>query len=249
MDLRTEDLYIKHEGMYLVNKFKHPLFILSLLAIFFSSSCGMNDIDTAEFATSSYGIVQYPVFENIEGTEQINDLIRNKAESLADINLESKFSGIIDYSVLECNSEVISIEFYGDIVYLPTRKPARIYSCMSIDVKKKEQIKLNDIVEIDENFIEDYMEKLWLKYKDLHPEADHNPFSGEDGTYSLKYLEYFLNKADELVYDDNYDKPYDSKIKSCIHENNLILSMELPQANGYHIEVEMPIDDISQTNT
>lgn len=235
--------------IYAVNKYKHLLLIISLLVMLFSLSCGMSDTDTAKFITSSYGIVQYPVFENMDGSEPINDLIRNKAESLTDINLESKYDGIIEYSVLECNSEVISIEFYGDIVYLPTRKPARIYSCMSIDVKKKEQIKLNSIVEIDENFIEDYMEKLRLKYQELHPEADHDPFSGEDGTYSLEYIEYFLNKADELVYDDNHDRYYDSKIKSCINENNLILSMELPQANVYHIEVEMPLDDIRQTNT
>lgn len=163
-------------GMCLVNKCKHLLLIISLLVILFSLSCGMSDTDTAKFITSSYGIVQYPVFENMDGSELINDLIRNKAESLTDINLESKYDGIIEYSVLECNSEVISIKFYGDIVYLPTRKPLRIYSCMSIDVKKKEQIKLNDIVEIDENFIEDYMEKLRLKYQELHPKANHNPF-------------------------------------------------------------------------
>lgn len=233
-------------GVKYFNRFKWLLLMTSLLAAFTSLSCGMSDTDTAEFSTSSYGIVQYPVFENIEGSEQINDLIRNKAESLTDINLESKHDGIIEYSVLECNSEVISIEFYGDIVYLPTKKPTRVYSCMSIDVKKKEQIKLNDIVEIDENFIENYMERLRLKYQELHPEADHNPFSEEDG-YSLEYIEYFLNKADELVYDDSWHKPYDPKIKSCIHENNLILSMELPQANGYHIEVEMPFYLMGET--
>ena len=77
----------------------------------------------------------------------------------------------------------------------------------------------------------------------MYPDTDKNPF-GENGSYSTDYLEYYLNKADELVYDEQLDRYFDSHIKTYIHENNIILSMELPQSLGYHIEVELSLDDI-----
>ena len=82
---------------------------MCFLIIFIYVACNAKDTNKIEFITSSYGIVQYPVFKNIEGSEQVNDLIIEKVKSILDTNEE--FDGSIQYSVLECNSEIISIEF------------------------------------------------------------------------------------------------------------------------------------------
>lgn len=223
---------------YLSNCLK---WLMCFLIIFIYVACNAKDTNKIEFITSNYGIVQYPVFKNIEGSEQVNDLIIDKVKSILDSNEE--FDGSIQYSVLECNSEIISIEFYGDIIYLPTKRPLRIYSCMSIDVKNKKQIKLSDIKEINDDFINNYIEGLCLKYKEIHPNTESNPF-GENSSYNMEYFKYYLNKADQLVYNNQLDRYLDSHIKSCIHENSIILSMELPQALGFHIEVRISLDDI-----
>lgn len=204
----------------------------------------INNNGTPKFTTATYELAQYPVFSNVDGAEVINDLILDKVKSM--ILSYEDLSGSIEYSVLECNSEMISVEFYGDFVFLPSKKPLMLHSCISIDMKNKKQIKLNDIVKIDEDFIRKYSESLRLKFREKYPDTDHNPFELDQNViYNTEYLEYYLNKADELVYNNELDAYLDPNIKSCIHENNIILSMDLPQALGFYIEVEMPLEDVN----
>lgn len=75
--------------------------IISILVVFFGSSCNEKENDVIKYVIATDGLVQYPVFENTVGSKQINDLITNKIKSLIDTNQE--FDGCIQYSVLECN--------------------------------------------------------------------------------------------------------------------------------------------------
>lgn len=221
---------------------RYPLLAYLIIFVIFNGilSYKIQNESIAKFVTSNYGIVQYPEFSSIENSQAINSIIIDKAMSLVPTNED--VDGGIQYTVLECSSKIISIEFYGDLVYIPTKKTSRIYSCISIDVNKKEQIKLPDIIKIDDDFVENYMQNLYLEYQKIHPNTNNNPF-GENKVYTSEYLKYHLNNADELSYNIYLNQYIDSTVKSCLFKEELILSLELPQALGFHIEVKMSINN------
>lgn len=210
------------------------MLIIALSYGHFRNSNSMKSV----ISESNYAFVNYPVFHNIENAERINSVIFDKAQSI--VKSDEQIDGVVNYRIIRFDSSILSIEFKGDIVYLSANKPFRIYSCISIDLKKGEQIKLNDVCNIDDEFAELCLKAMYERYQEINPSCQYNPFDGE--TYTVEYIYFFLSKADQPTYSELLDRNIDSQVKSCLIDEKVIISLELSQAYGYHIEIEIPLN-------
>ncbi len=90
---------------------------------------------------------------------KINDLIRNAAlaDTQGDIDQYSAFD--LNYTIKWSSNNLLSILFYGYYNAKQAPHPNRIFNAVNIDMKTGDIIKLSDIVNIDNDFVNGFIEK------------------------------------------------------------------------------------------
>lgn len=102
-------------------------------------------------------LIKYPVLNSNEmNLSSVNELIKQTALSGFNKDEEVEQQIDIDYEIVFYNNEFISIAFTGLANTITAAHPNNIFYTLNIDIKEGTKIKLTDIYNIDDNFIDTY---------------------------------------------------------------------------------------------
>lgn len=102
-------------------------------------------------------LIKYPVLNSNEiNLSSVNELIKQTALSEFNEDEEAEQQIDIDYKIVFYNNEFISIAFTGLANTITAAHPNNIFYTLNIDIKEGTKIKLTDIYNIDDNFIDTY---------------------------------------------------------------------------------------------
>ncbi|MFP4698373.1 MAG: hypothetical protein ACLFMO_06670 [Eubacteriales bacterium] len=184
--------------------------------------------------------VIYPSIVGLEAVDRqniINKLLREEALSFVDIMEESKdtLNYELDYSVVFQDNNIISIIFKGYRYMEEAPYPVDVFYSINVDLNNGKKLVLGDMVSIDENFVNLYIE--YLK-KDKGEELKN---------YACEYL---LNSLSSENFTNGFresDRLYGSSkyVYSYFTGSKIGISWEVPHSVGDHVEVEIPIEVIN----
>ncbi len=168
-------------------------------------------------------LIKYPQFvSSLSEVTSINKLIEDAALNFFEINNEIKQNINIDYTIkLETNS-FISIIFKGIANTEFAAHPTNVFYTLNIDIHNNSILKLTDICNIDDDFIELYRNEL--KKQQDKPEIK-------------KYLEGYTDKElkELLINIDNKE----SGVYSYYTYDSIGISLPTIYAIGNHFEIEI----------
>lgn len=204
-------------------------------------------INSQSIQTFKYENIEYPVFSYIINSETINELVYNYVQQISpDVKTYPVTeSNTITFQILEQNSDVISIVFSGKLTSASTSiiTLTEIYSCLCIDIVTGTQIKLSDVIKIDDEFVDSYIGKLNDAFHVLYPNEKFMPFGDE--LYDFEYIKNALLASDQFWSYEAGKEIIPPDITSCLINNNsqVLISLTLPQALGFHVEVKISVDN------
>jgi len=189
------------------------LSIICIILLFLTTtSCYVHDNKNYEISANEKCYVQYPVLNNIENQDTINNIILQevndiiKKYSLSNLNEENAVS----YEIKHKDNETISIRFDGVIYHRGLPYPRRVFSSVSIDLETASILELNQIIDIEnDDFFEYFTENANKQLKTMFAEKEisiNDVFSDEKIKELLKNADVRDSTLDSLSYisDDYY---------------------------------------------
>lgn len=217
---------------------KRILYMVLFFSIFCLIACQNDNYSYYNFKNKTY---VNDINENIkfdipqidnEGFSFINDLINN---TIVDYILDeygydlSNLTLDLSYEI-SCNSkDLISIKFFGIGNIATAAHPNHLFKTVNIDVTNKKIVKLNEIYNIDDEFINIYINE----FKNNFPEIGNQIMKN----YSKKNLLEYFNNSDEKY----------SSIMTYYTKDKIGISLSVPHALGDHIEIEVDQKLISKS--
>lgn len=166
--------------------------------------------------------IKYPILSSNEiDLASVNKLIKETALNIFTVDKEFKQDINISYEIVFNNNKFISIIFTGLANATPSAHPRNMFYTLNIDIERGSKIKLTDIYNIDDSFIELYKSEL---KKQTIP-------------YIAMYLENYTNEELKKMF-NNADKENDG-IFSYYTDTSVGISFPTIYAIGDHIEVEI----------
>lgn len=172
--------------------------------------------------------IPYPIFNNINNKDKVNELILNyvkKLDSLYNSNDEARLN--INYQITFQNNKYISIYFSGDINSPDAAYPSKFRSTLNINIEKGSVMRLNEIANINEKFIDVFNKAVESKFQSLGVQAPDN--------LKLENLNNLLQQA---------DSSYTSEAQSYFTSNEVVVILSVPHAIGDYIEINIPRSSI-----
>lgn len=174
---------------------------------------------------NSINKIKYPVFNNIKNDEKINKLTQDYAKKLSDIYNSSDSNSLeANYKVMYQSDKFISIQFLGNVSAETAAYPSKFQSTLNIDIEKASLVKLNEIVDIDQSFINKFKEGLISSCNSLGVNAS--------DIFNLDNLEELLSRSDNIG-------EYLPETQSYFTNNQLSIILTVPHALGDYIEVTL----------
>lgn len=168
--------------------------------------------------------IPYPIFNSINNKDKVNELILNyvkKLDSLYNSNDEARLN--INYQIAFQNNKYISIYFSGDINSPDAAYPSKFSSTLNINIEKGSVMRLNEIANINEKFIDVFNKAVESKFQSLGVQALDN--------LKLENLKNLLQQA---------DSSYTSEAQSYFTSNEVVVILSVPHAIGDYIEINIP---------
>ncbi|GKX28567.1 hypothetical protein SH1V18_10470 [Vallitalea longa] len=196
--------------------------LLILLVVCLLTSCtSKKNIVNDSYSNGDVNI-NYPMIENKDYTE-INELIKKEALKVLDNYGENNISSLnIDYEISYINKKIISIKYTGIGNMKKAVYPNDFFYTTNIDMDNKTILKLADVVDADETFIENFRNDNFRALKDQQ-------------RLLLKDL-----SDDEIIEKLSTDNFY-------ISENSLGISVDVLHVLGDHAEYEIKYGNIDNT--
>lgn len=181
--------------------------------------------------------VIYPSIAGLEAIDKqniINKLLKEESLSFVHIMNESKdtLNYELDYRVIYQDNNIISIIFSGYRYMEEALYPVDVFYTLNVDLHNVKKLVLGDMVSIDENFVNVYIENL---KKDKGDELIN---------FACEYLLKSLSSEDFMNGFTESDMPYGSSkyVYSYFTGSSIGISWEVPHSIGDHVEVEVPIE-------
>ncbi|WP_157764035.1 hypothetical protein [Paenibacillus borealis] len=201
-------------------------------------------VESDSYAQNNINII-YPKLvdlPNDKKEEVINDLIRVEAlgalESYS-LDLDSHNTLEVDYQITYKSDDFLSIQYIGSAFNKGGAYPLNVFYTTNIDVDKEIKVKLTDLLEIDEAFLQELKNGIYKSYDDnlnLREEGVMKDFwSGVKDQDLLNDLKH----ADEAGGANN------SGIFSYLTQDTLGISLAVPHALGDHLEMEIGYEKLS----
>lgn len=173
--------------------------------------------------------ISYPQISNLNDKDkekQINEII--KSESL---KVLSTYGGDVDNLTLDVDyiikwkgANLLSIQYIGSGYVEDEAYPNNILYTTNIDINKGTKIKLIDVINIDESFIQKFKEGRYTAF-DLQLNVE-NESKSEINKYSNTELVEYFNKADVINIENELS------VFSYFTKDSLGLSVSVPNAIG-----------------
>lgn len=196
-------------------------------------------VESNKYSYKNINVI-YPSIEGLESSDNqkiINELLKDEALSFVTIMEDSKdvLNYELGYSVVFQDKNFMSVIFTGYRYMDDAPYPVDVFYSTNVDLHNAKKIVLGDMVLIDENFI-----NLYVQYLGVDKGDEMNNFACEYLVNSLSTDNFKegLAKADMLYGSSIY-------VYSYFTETNIGLSWEVPHSVGDHVEIEIPIEVLS----
>jgi len=168
----------------------------------------------------------YPVFTNIENEKQVNQLILDYISQIETLyNADDSLTLCVDYQIMFQNDQYISIYFTGDIK--GAAYPRLFKSTLNIDLIQVSQVTLNQIVHINDDFINIFSDAAQIRFES---------FGGNmTDVISMDSIKESLEQADTI---------FNSDVQSYFTSDEVVIIWEVPHVLGDYIEVGIPLTSI-----
>jgi hypothetical protein len=183
--------------------------------------------------------INYPQITNLTDRakqEKVNDIIKN--EALKGFRyypmVDNELSLTINYEIKRKSENLLSIQYSGIGYVKNAAHPNNIFYTTNININEGIRLRLKDMVNIDESFVEKFKEAS----KALQSET-----SGILDEFSNAVLIKMFSEADSL---DNIGTENQSDTFSYLTKDSLGISVSVPHALGDHTEFEINYRDIAQ---
>jgi|GEM_PF-800447 len=202
------------------------------------------DLNKASYSDKDIKI-SYPQISNLDDTDKektINEMIKVEAlKVLSSYDDVSTLTLNVDYSIKWSGENLLSIQYIGSGYVENGAYPNNIFYTTNIDINKGVKIKLKDLFNIDEEFIQKFKEG---KYTIFDSELDvENEARKEVDKFSNTELVDFFNNADDIILGNELS------VFSYFTKDSLGISVSVPHAIGDHAEFEINYQDIfNKTN-
>lgn len=164
--------------------------------------------------------LKYPVFNNIANTKNVNALVEQFIRKIS--NSHNYLD--MDYKIMYQDKNFISIYFNGNINSPSLAYPSKFMATLNINIDSATQLKLNNLVNFDSNFIKKFKEALIST-------CNSNGFEAST-VFDLENLNDLLNRADN-------NGTYLSDVQSYYNANQLNIILSVPHALGDYIEISL----------
>lgn len=164
--------------------------------------------------------LKYPVFNNIANTKNVNALVEQFIRKIS--NSHNYLD--MDYKIMYQDKNFISIYFNGNINSPSLAYPSKFKATLNINIDSATQLKLNNLVNFDSNFIKKFKEALIST-------CNSNGFEAST-VFDLENLNDLLNQADN-------NGTYLSDVQSYYNANQLNIILSVPHALGDYIEISL----------
>ncbi|GMO63587.1 MAG: hypothetical protein Ta2A_10680 [Treponemataceae bacterium] len=171
--------------------------------------------------------VDYPVFLSIINADKINQLITDEVSYIL-----SEYKIVNEESFVHCritlaNENYISLVFEGLVYSTELPYPRKVFSCITIDTNAGERLMLTDIIRINDDFINGFMQALQLKFQKMGVDVS--------DVFTQEEIKERLLSADVRTENIN------PKALSYFNNDTVYIRLSLPHVLGDFIEIEMPM--------
>lgn len=170
--------------------------------------------------------------------DEINELIQEEAVkiiesySIEDSNLE------VAYRVAFKSNDFLSIQYLGSFFSKGAAHPLNIFYTSNIDLKKEVKVKLSDLLEINEAFVEKFKRGNYKGYDDNLDLQEEGVMDELWSVYSDEDLLNYFQQADET------GRINESGTFSYFTQDSIGVSISIPHALGDHLEMEISFADL-----
>lgn len=185
--------------------------------------------------------ISYPQISNlndIDKVKQINEIIKSEALKVLntyDGDVDNVTLGV-DYSIKWKGGNLLSIQYIGSGYVVDGAYPNNIFYTTNIDINKATKVKLVDVFNIDESFIQKFNEGRYTVF-DVELNVE-NESKNEVNKYSNTELINYFNKADDIKIENELS------VFSYFTKDSLGISVNVPHAIGDHAEFEIRYQDL-----
>lgn len=174
--------------------------------------------------------IPYPTFNDINNKDTVNSLILDYIKKLDKLyNSDTDSSLDINYKIMFKNNKYISLYFSGNIISTTAAYPSKFNSTLNINIEKAKTMRLDQIIKINDKFINTFNTLVEAKFKSLNIEVPHN--------FKIENLKQLLQSSDT-------DSEYISDVQSYFSKDNIIVILSVPHAIGDYIEISVPISSV-----
>ncbi|GMQ61351.1 polysaccharide deacetylase family protein [Vallitalea maricola] len=201
--------------------------LVIIVAVLMLVSCSASKMNIIKDTYSEGKIlINYPQFENKNNKEEIktlNKLIADEALKIMNqYDIDNLSSLEIDYEISFCNEKIMSIKYSGLGNEKKSVYPDNIFYTTNIDTQNQTILKLSDVVDIDETFLDKFQSDNFSAVR-----------SEQIGLLEDLSTEELNNK---LASNNFY-----------ISESTLGISVEVIHVLGDHAEYEIEFNDIDDS--
>ena len=179
-------------------------------------------------------VIQYPQITGLSDTarqEQINILIKDDATAI----VEEGGTVDVGYTVTWTGPHLLSIQYSGLRSFEGSAYPNNLFYTTNVDIDSAAKIRLDDVITIDDGFIETFQDGAFVPWDSGYGEAEDIIRETVDG-YDLTQA---LTAGDNGYGTDNPDYCF-----SYFTDEALGISIGVPHAIGDHAEFEIGYQDL-----
>ncbi|MEK4472944.1 hypothetical protein NSQ91_06995 [Paenibacillus sp. FSL R7-0048] len=200
------------------------------------------EVESNKYSKNKINIT-YPKLVNLANDTnevKINELIQEEAIRIVKSYSLEKDSLEIGYRITFKSNELLSIQYSGSAFAEGAAYPLNVFYTSNIDLEKGVKVKLTDLLEINEAFVEAFKQGNYKSYdKDLNLQEEgviEDIWSGYDAQDLLNYFK----QSDEV------SQINESGTFSYITQDSIGVSISVPHALGDHLEMEISFAELSE---
>lgn len=170
--------------------------------------------------------------------DEINELIQEEAVKIIEFYSLEEGNLDVDYRVTFKSNDFLSIQYLGSFFSKGAAHPLNIFYTSNIDLKKEVKVKLSDLLEINEAFVEKFKRGNYKSYDDNLDLQEEGVMDELWSVYSDEDLLNYFQQADET------GRINESGTFSYFTQDSIGVSISIPHALGDHLEMEISFADL-----
>lgn len=198
------------------------------------------EVESSNYSKNEINIT-YPKLVHLDNDtyrDEINELIQEEAIKIIEFYSLEEGNLDIDYRVTFKNNDFLSFQYLGSFFSKGAAHPLNIFYTSNIDLKKAVKVKLSDLLEMNESFVEKFKRGNYKSFDDNLDLLEEGVMEELWSVYSDEDLLNYFHQADET------GRINESGTFSYLTEDSIGVSISIPHALGDHLEMEISFADL-----